>query len=114
MPRYISLFSWSSASWARMIRHPDDRVALARQVCETLGSTLESFYWLPLAIHDGLIITDLPDSVTAAALTAAITSTGAVRDIQTHEMLSQEQLGEALAVATDIGHVYRPPGQFDR
>jgi len=110
MPKYVSLFSWSSASWARMISNPDDRISMARQLCEALGASFESLYWLPLAPHDALVIFDGPDAITAAGVTAAVESTGAVQGIQTYELLTQEQLHQALAVATDAKKVYQPPG----
>jgi uncharacterized protein with GYD domain len=111
MPKYVTLASWSAASWARMINTPDDRVAAARELADALGTTLEAFYWLPLAAHDVLIMFDAPDSVTASAVNMAVGSTGAVRNIETYELLTHEQLSEALALATDVRQIYRPPGE---
>jgi uncharacterized protein with GYD domain len=96
-----------------MINNPDDRVVMARQVCEALGGTLESCYWLPLAPYDVVMIFDGPDAVTVAGAVIAVTSTGAVQHIQTHEMLTQEQLSHALTVAADVKKVWRPPGQHE-
>lgn len=113
MPKYVTLASWSAASWARMINTPDDRVAAARELADALGTTLETFYWLPLAAHDVLIMFDAPDSVTASAVNMAVGSTGAVRNIETYELLTHDQLSEALALATDVRQIYRPPGQYE-
>ncbi len=88
MPKYVTLASWSAASWARMINTPDDRVAAARELADALGTTLETFYWLPLAAHDVLIMFDAPDSVTVSALNVAVASTGAVQNIETYELLT--------------------------
>ena len=43
--------------------------------------------------HDGLVITDAPDSIGAAALSVTVGSTGAFKNLETHELLTQEQLG---------------------
>jgi uncharacterized protein with GYD domain len=111
MPKYASFVSWSSASWARMIDNADDRIAETRRVLESVGGTLESVYWLPLATHDVLLISEVPDTITAAAVTFAVTSKGAEHKIETYELLTLEQLREALTVAADTRRIYRPPGQ---
>ena len=110
MPKYVTFASWSSASWARMIDNPDDRINAAKEFADALGASLESFYWLPLAAHDVLIMFDAPDSVTASAVNIAVGSTGAVNHIETYELLTQEQLRLALALAADARKVYRAPG----
>jgi len=52
-----------------------------------------------LGTHDGIATADLPGSVSAAALSVAVTSTGAFKQVQTHELLTQEQLGQTLQMA---------------
>lgn len=113
MPKYVTFASWSSASWARMIENPDDRIAAAEDFAHAIGATLESFYWLPLATHDVLIMSDAPDSVTASAVNIGVGSTGAVQNIETYELLTQEQLMQALAVAGDARRVYTAPGAHE-
>lgn len=113
MPKYVSFVSWSSATWTRMIDHADDRIAEMRRVLESFGGTLESVYWLPLATHDLLLIADVPDTVTAAAVTFAVTSRGAERMIETYELLTVEQLSDALTMAADARRIYRPPGELE-
>jgi uncharacterized protein with GYD domain len=113
MPKYVSFVSWSSATWARMIDNADDRIAETQRMLEAFGGTLESVYWLPLATHDALLIADVPDTVTAAAVTFAVLSTGAEHSIETYELLTQDQLRDALTVAADARRIYRPPGQRD-
>jgi uncharacterized protein with GYD domain len=63
-----------------------------------------------LGTHDEIVIADVPDSV-SAALSIAVTSMGAVKNVQTHELLTQEQLSQALQLAKDATQAYRPPGQ---
>lgn len=113
MPKYVSLVSWSSASWARMIDNADDRIAETRRMLESFGGTVESVYWLPLATHDLVLITDVPDTITAAAVTFAVASRGAEYKIETYEALTGEQLMDALTVAADARRIYRPPGSHE-
>src|SRR5271170_4944448 len=110
MPKYVSFVSWSSATWTRMIDNADDRIAETRRVLEAFGGTLESAYWMPLATHDAILIADVPDTITAAAVTFAVLSTGAEHSIETYELPTQDQLREALTLAEDARRIYRPPG----
>lgn len=51
------------------------------------------------------------DSVSAAALSITIGSTGAFKNVETHELLNQEQLSQVLARSKDATQAYQPPGQ---
>lgn len=110
MAKYAFFFSYTSDAWARMINSPGDRTAAVRQLAGSLGGAVESIYWM-FGTHDGILIADVPDSVSAAALSIAVTSTGAFKNVQTHELLTQEQVGQTLQLARDAAQVYQPPGQ---
>jgi uncharacterized protein with GYD domain len=113
MPKYATIFSYSSGSWARMIQTSDDGIDALRQLLESQGASLESVYFMPLGLPAGIVIVDTPDSVTAAAVSVAITSTGAVQNLQTYELFTQEQVREMLFLAKDGLQIYRPPGHAD-
>jgi uncharacterized protein with GYD domain len=93
MPKYAIFFSYSSDTWARMINTPGDRTAAIRQLPDSLGGSLESVYPM-LGTHNEIVIGDAPDSVSAAALSIAVTSTGAFKNVQTQELLTPEQLSQ--------------------
>jgi uncharacterized protein with GYD domain len=108
MARFISFFSYTAASVTSMIEHPSDRSAAAKELVESLGGTLESFYWMQ-GKHDGLLIADLPDGVAAAALSAAVGSAGAVDRIQTHQLFDHEEQAAIVKQAATARDAYRPP-----
>ncbi len=110
MAKHVIFFSYSSDTWARMINSPGDRTAAVRQVLASIGGSLESVYWM-FGTHDGIVILDVPDSVSAAAVSVAVTSTGAFKHLETHELLTQEQLGQVLQQAKDATQRYQPPGR---
>jgi uncharacterized protein with GYD domain len=110
MAKYTILFSYTSNTWARMISSPGDRTAAVRRVLDSVGGSLECVYWM-LGTNDGIVIFDVPDSVSAAAVSVAVTSTGAFEHVETHELLTQEHLGAVLQQARDATHAYQPPGQ---
>lgn len=110
MAKCACFFSYTSDAWARMINSPGDRTAAVRQLVDSVGGYVESVYWM-LGTHDGILIADAPHSASASALSIAVTSTGAFKNVQTHELLTQEQLSQTLQLAKDATQVYRPPGQ---
>jgi hypothetical protein len=61
--------------------------------------------------QDGLLIFDVPDSVSAAALSVAVGSRGSFKSLETHELLSQEQLSQVLSRSKAAAQAYQAPGQ---
>ena len=110
MAKYAFFFTYSSDTWARMIQSPGDRTAAVRQLGGALGGPIEAFYWMT-GPHDGILITDLPDTASAAALSVAVGSTGSFKHLETHELFTQDQLGLTLARAKGAKEAYPPPGQ---
>jgi len=110
MPKYLVRMCYSPGSWARMIYSHGDRTKALRCMMEALGGSLDCLYW-ESGTEDALAIVDLPDSISANALTAAATKTGAFKSVDTHELLTQEQLLAVLDVARDAAQVFEVPGQ---
>jgi len=109
MLKFVLIFTYSSASWARMLRVPEDRAAAVGALLNHLGGSLESIYW-EVQTASAHAIADLPDSVSAAAVITAATKTGAFKDVQVHEVLTQDQFREMVVLAQSSDEVYRPPG----
>lgn len=110
MAKYAMFFSYTGETWARMVAHPEDRVTVARHVVESAGGTLETIYWM-LGDHDGLAIVEVPDSVGAASISLAVTSSGAFKHNETRQLLTQDELTDALTRARTLTLAFRPPGQ---
>ena len=110
MAKYAIFFTYSSDAWARMINNPGDRTAAVRQLTDSVGGSLESAYWM-FGTHDGIVIVDVPDSVRAAAVSVAVGSTGSFKHLETHELLTQDQLGQVLSHARNAAEAYQAPGQ---
>ena len=111
MAKYVVFFTYTSDSWERLIKSPEfDRCAAMRQLADSLGGTLESIYWMS-GPYDGFNIIEVPDSVSAAALSVTLTSSGAFKHVETHELLSEQQMGQALEKGRDSSQVFRAPGR---
>jgi uncharacterized protein with GYD domain len=109
MLKYLMKFNYSSASWARMLAVTDDRTAAVATLLEHLGGRLESMHW---EVEDAAayVIGYLPDSLSAAAAIVAATRTGAFKDVQVSQLLTQDQLREVVDLARSTEGIYHPPG----
>jgi len=110
MPKYLCSATYSSGSWARMIRISEDRVKAVKALLGSLGGSLDSTYW-EVSARSVFALADLPDSSSATAVAAVMTHTGAFKNVEMHEVLSQEQFNEVLELADSVADMYTPPGQ---
>ncbi len=108
MPKYICFFSYTRDATKAMIEKPTDRVAAAKAIVESIGGKMECFYWMH-GDHDGFFIADYKDGVSAAAVMAAAGSTGAITQLETHELFDGEAQGQILRAAKKALAGYKPP-----
>ena len=107
MPLYLSKFSYTPETWARLIRNPEDRRKAAEEYITSVGGKLHGF-WYAFGTHDGYNLFEAPDHVSMAAVAVAISAGGALSSIETTVLLSVEETIDALRKAEQIR--YRPPG----
>lgn len=107
MTLYLSKFSYTPETWARLIHNPEDRAQAARAYIETVGGTLHGF-WYAFGTHDGYTLWEAPDNVSMAAVALAISGGGALSSLETTVLLTVDETLQALRMAEGIA--YRPPG----
>lgn len=107
MPLYLSRFSYTPETWARLMENPEDRRHAAADYIESVGGRLLGF-WYAFGEHDGYNLWEAPDNVSMAAVALAIGGGGALSSFQTTVLLSVEETVEALRKAHEVR--YRPPG----
>jgi uncharacterized protein with GYD domain len=107
MPLYLSRFSYTPETWARLVESPEDRREAARTYLESVGGTLHGF-WYAFGTHDGYNLWEAPDNVSMAAVAIAISGGGALSSLETTVLLSVEETLDALRTAKEIQ--YRAPG----
>ncbi len=110
MAKYAVFFSYTSEAWARLIQSPSDRTVAVRQLTSSVDGSFDSMYWMT-GSHDGFAIIDTPGSISAAAVSVAVNSTGAFKNVETQELLTQEQLSQVLSRAKAATQAYQAPGQ---
>ena len=107
MPLYLTKFSYTSETWAKLINKPEDRRKAAQAYIEAVGGKLHGF-WYAFGTHDGYTLWEAPDSVSMAAVALAITAGGALSSFETTTLLTVDETLDALRKASQVR--YRPPG----
>ena len=107
MPLYLTRFSYTPETWARLAANPEDRREAARSYIESVGGKLHGF-WYALGEYDGYNLWEAPDNVSMAAVAVAISAGGALSRCETTVLLTVEETMDALGRAGTIK--YRPPG----
>ena len=105
--KYLLLFSLTGEAIKRFVDKPSDRAAVVGQLAQSVGGSLESYYWM-FGQYDGAAIVSVPDSHTAAALSLAVASSGAFRGLETHELIEASDLTAIAERAKGI--TYQAPG----
>jgi uncharacterized protein with GYD domain len=106
MPLYLSRFSYTPETWARLIENPEDRRVAARSYIESVGGKLHGF-WYAFGSYDGYNLWEAPDNVSMAAVALAIDGGGALSSLETTVLMSVDETMDALRKAQEVQ--YRPP-----
>ena len=107
MARYLFQASYTPEAWAAQVKNPQNRVEAVRPVVESLGGKFESVYYA-FGEYDVVVILDMPDNVSAAALSLALNAGGALKATKTTPLMAVEEGMEAMRKAGGVS--YRPPG----
>ena len=105
MPHYLHQVTYSREGWEALLAHPQNRIEAVRPAIEKLGGKIEAA-WFAFGEYDVLIIAELPDNVSAAAISMAFAGGGACKAVQTTPLMSPEQALQAFKKAAECG--YRP------
>src|SRR6266403_4338719 len=103
MPRFLHQVSYTSEALARLIANPQDRFEVVRGPIEKLGGKLEHGYFA-FGDHDAVLITEMPDNVSAAAIALAFAAGGSLRNCQTTALMSNAEGLEAMRKAATCGY----------
>ncbi len=107
MPKFLFTATYNKPGIEGLMREGGSARAKAIQmVAESTGGTLESLYWA-FGETDVYLIVDLPDAISAGAISAKVALSGAV-NICTTPLVTAEEMDAIAAKAKDIE--YRPPG----
>lgn len=107
MPKYLVQVSYTAEAMDGMVKDPEDRTPPVRAAIESLKGRLETLYWT-LGEYDAVAIVDVPDNVSAAALSMAVSRTGRYGSYRTTPLLTADELVAAMRAAGGVS--FRPAG----
>src|SRR4051812_36431894 len=107
MGLYLTRFSYTPETWARMVRNPEDRRIAAPAYGESVGGQLHGV-WDAFGEPGGQTLWEAADNVSMAAVALALGSGGALSSVDTTVLLTVEETIEALTKAQGVE--YKPPG----
>src|ERR1700736_3593913 len=105
MPKYLAVASYTSEGIKGLTKAGVvSRRAVVEKFLISLGGHLEAFYFAFVENYAYLFL-DVPDNLTAAAVSLAVAGAGATR-MKTIELLTPEEIDRAMEKHVD----YTPPG----
>ena len=107
MNTYLLEVAYTSNAWSAMISNPQDRAQAVQKAVQNLGGKVNAF-WMAFGDYDVIGIVEMPDNVSAAAFSIAISGGGACRAVKTTPLLSVEDGLAAMKKAASCG--YKPVG----
>jgi len=106
MPLFMTQVSYTDQAWQSLVSNPHNRFDALRPVFDNLGGRIVNA-WVSFGDYDIVIISELPDNVSAAALAIAASAGGACKSIKTTPLMGAAEGMEALRKAAASG--YRAP-----
>lgn len=106
MAYYMFQAAFTAEAWGKMVKSPQDRREAIRPMVEKLGGKLID-YWISFGEYDAVVIAQVPNNVSAAAMSMAAAAGGTVKGIKTTPLMTMDEAMEAMGKAGGAG--YQPP-----
>lgn len=108
MAFYMYQFAYTSESWAAQMKNPQSRVEqVGRAATEAAGGKFIGG-WLCMGEYDAVLIADVPDIESMAAIALAVAAGGALKSGKTTPLMTGDQGVTALKKAATVAKTYRP------
>jgi uncharacterized protein with GYD domain len=99
--------SYTNTAWGKLVQRPENRMEALKPVIDQLGGRILDWYYT-FGDYDVIVLFEVRDNVTAAAVSMAIASSGAVRAFKTTVLMSPDEGFDAMLLAQGAG--YHQPG----
>jgi uncharacterized protein with GYD domain len=108
MPLYMYQAAYTAESWAAQTKNPQNRVeSVGRQVTEAVGGKMIGG-WYCLGDYDVILIADVPNIESMAAIAVAIAAGGAIKSSHTTAFMTGAELVAALKKSESVVKGYKP------
>ena len=108
MALYMFKGSYTNESIKAMVENPMDRTELVSKACESFGGKLIGMY-MAFGDDDVIVISELPDDITAASFSAQISAAGTASSFSTTQLLSMSDWVKACQKAKSVSSGYAAP-----
>jgi uncharacterized protein with GYD domain len=106
MAYYLFQCAYTPEALAALIKKPQNRIETVSKAVEKLGGRVVGG-WFSFGEYDIVLISELPDNVSAAAFAIAASAGGALKANITTPLLSPDEMLQMFSKAGKTG--YRPP-----
>ena len=103
MSYFLMQVAYSSEGWQTLVKNPQNRVEAVRPAIEKLGGRIENA-WYSFGDYDVTLVLQMPDNVSAAALSIAFAAGGALKTVKTTPLLTATEALEAMKRASGSGY----------
>lgn len=110
MAFYLLRARYAQEAMDALVERPEDRMVTTTKLLKGIGGRLH-YYFFCFGEFDIVLLFELPDNVSAAALSMVLQSAGTVSDVETTPLMTMEEAIEAMRIAGDTTGVYQPPGR---
>jgi uncharacterized protein with GYD domain len=110
MPFYLHQVAYTPEALARLIAHPQDRFEAVRGPIEKLGGKIKDSYFA-FGEYDAVLVSEMPDNVSAAAIALAFSAGGALRACKTTPLMTNAEALDAMRKAGTCGYKPIPAGK---
>jgi uncharacterized protein with GYD domain len=109
MPKYAFMGGYTAEAWKGLIDSPESRKSAIERAAKEVGGTLDTVYWT-FGDDDFLVICDVPDDASAAAIGVGVASSGRLRNVRTIKLITADDFINLLGKAKSVSSAYVPPG----
>jgi uncharacterized protein with GYD domain len=108
MPLYMYQAAYTPESLAAQLKNPQNRAdSVGHAVCEAVGGKLVGS-WYCFGEYDLLLVADVPNNESMAAIALAIAAGGAVKSAKTTVLMSGAEAVAGMKKADAVTKVYKP------
>jgi uncharacterized protein with GYD domain len=108
MPLFMYQAAYTPDSWAAQLKNPQNRVeTVGRRVCEAAGGKFVGGC-LCFGEYDFVLIAEMPDAGSIAAMAVAVAAGGAIRASRTTPLISGDEGVAMLKKAQAVAAAYSP------
>lgn len=110
MAFYLLRAKYAQDSMNALVQRPEDRMLTTTKLLKEVGGRL-LYYFFCFGDYDIVLLFELPDNTSAAALAMTLSAAGSVTATETIPLLTMEDAIDAMNQARRASGIYVPPGR---